>query len=129
MQVLGRIPVFVAALPPAVAENTAGHVRRHVPVDTGGLADSVSVSHNVVNIGARYASYVEFGTRPHRPPIARIAPWALRHGFMPGALFNVIARYGTQPQPYVQDSIDAMLKDFEDIVLKVWVTSVGGILR
>lgn len=68
----------------------AGAVRERTPVDTGRLRNSIT--HEVDRGGQRarvgsnvsYARAVEFGTRPHFPPLAALQPWARRHGFPAG---------------------------------------------
>ena len=86
-----------------------GQAKYYVPVDTGFLRSSISVAVGIgqdsVQVGpnAYYGPFVEFGTKPHFPPVAPLALWARRHG-MPGggfALALAISRYGTPPQPYM----------------------------
>lgn len=49
---------------------------------------------------AKYADYVEFGTRPHMPPVSAITPWARQKGLNPWAVARGIAKHGTRPHPY-----------------------------
>lgn len=82
--------------------------KKRSPVDTGRLRASIG---SVVDVpGARaiigtpveYAAFVEFGTRPHWPPVAALQPWARRHGF-PNAFLvaRAIARRGTRAHPFM----------------------------
>lgn len=44
-----------------------------------------------------YGPDVEYGTRPHWPPISAIAEWANAHGIPPFLVARAIARRGTAP--------------------------------
>lgn len=65
-----------------------GRTKQLTPVDTGRLRSSIT--HKVepfrawVGTNVTYAPHVEFGTRPHWPPLAAMQPWARRHGFPAG---------------------------------------------
>jgi len=53
---------------------------------------------------SKYAPYIEFGTRPHWPPISKIRAWCIRKGLGAGAAFVVarkIAERGTPPRPWL----------------------------
>ena len=88
-----------------------GEVKKETPVDTGRLRSSVT--HKVepfralVGTNVHYAPHVEFGTRPHWPPLAALQPWARRHGFPPGRqgaflVARAIARRGTRARRMFQ---------------------------
>ncbi len=92
--------------------------KRRAPVDTGRLRSSIT--HNVrpteaiVGSNVAYAPYVEFGTRPHWPPLAAMQPWARRHGFPAGRsgaflVARAIAMRGTRAQPYLRPAFEASL--------------------
>ena len=53
----------------------------------------------------KYADYVEFGTRPHFPPVEAITPWANMHGINPYALAHSIAKHGTRPHPFLDRTV------------------------
>ena len=89
----------------AWAISVEAEAKTRAPVDTGRLraslthevlAESASAGTNVV-----YAPFVEFGTRPHFPPLGAIAGWAGHHGMSAGALAWAIAKHGTKPHPYL----------------------------
>ena len=95
-----------------------GEVRGLTPVDTGRLRQSVatdvrSVGGTVIGtVGSvvTYAPFVEFGTRPHFPPIAAVSTWASRHGFGPGGGFLVaraISIRGTKAVEMFQKGLQA----------------------
>ncbi len=100
--------------------------KEKAPVDRGRLRSSirsftrqVPQPRGIVRAGVPYAPYVEFGTRPHWPPLSAMQPWARRHGFPAGRVgaflvARAIARHGTKPQPYMEPA----LKESEDDINK-----------
>ena len=76
------------------------------PVDTGRLRASITSSVDAspipefgmvsTNLAPHYAPDVEYGTRPHFPPISALMGWASRHGMNPYLVARKIARYGTK---------------------------------
>lgn len=84
-------------------------MRTHVPRAFGQLGNSIT--HHVSGSGAdlvgevgstaKYWPFVEYGTRPHWPPIAAITPWANLHGIPPFLVARAIARRGTRAQPFI----------------------------
>lgn len=89
-----------------------GTARKKAPIDTGRLHNSIGVEtpgDRVRSIGTNlaYAKDVEFGTRPHYPPLTPLFGWAKRHGGMdPFALQQSIGMWGTPAQPYMQPAVD-----------------------
>lgn len=88
-----------------------------VPVDSGQLRDSLAVTvvGSTVRVGPNvpYASYVEFGTRPHdiRP---KSEGGVLRFQMGGQTVFaKVVHHPGTKPQPFVRPAFEA------------WVDSLG----
>ncbi len=86
--------------------------RMAAPVDTGRLRNSIGTeapNTRTRSIGpnVEYAEYVEFGTRPHMPPVGALAGWAKRHGLNEEAVARGIAARGTKAQPYMQPAADA----------------------
>lgn len=96
----------------------------------GGAGLAGSVSWDVQQSGAGavaeigspldYAEYVEYGTRPHRPPVAALQLWV---GVVLGlqgvagrsaayAIGQKIARTGTRAQPVWQPTFDALQSEF-----------------
>lgn len=103
-----RLQTFRSAL------NIQRTARNLVPVDTGRLKNSINVRMfglvGVIYTNVDYSIYVEFGTRPHFPPVQALEGWAERHDISPFALALSIARRGTAPQPYMKPALD-MEKD------------------
>lgn len=106
------------------------NVKKETPVDTGRLR--ASITHKVepfraiVGTNVSYAPHVEFGTRPHFPPLAALQPWARRHGFPPGrqGAFLValaIARRGTRARRMFQKGMEQSRGE----ILRMW-HAVGG---
>lgn len=56
-----------------------------------------------IGTNVKYAPFVEFGTRPHTPPIAPIKEWADRKGIANvGAVWAAIRKHGTKPHPFLR---------------------------
>ena len=106
------------------------NVKKATPVDTGRLR--ASITHKVepfraiVGTNVAYAPHVEFGTRPHWPPLAALQPWAQRHGFPPGRqgaflVARAIARRGTRARHMFQKGVEQSRGE----ILRMW-HAVGG---
>ena len=90
---------------------TQGQGRKHAPVDTGRLRNSIgteSPNNRTRSIGpsVKYGEFVEKGTRAHYPPLSSLEGWAARHGMSARALQLSIGRKGTKAQPYMQPAAD-----------------------
>ena len=103
--------------------------KRRSPVDTGRLRASIAtdVQPFMVSIGSnvKYAPFVEFGTRPHFPPLQAMQPWARRHGFPSGnagafLVAKAIARRGTKPKPFL---VPALVNSLRQI--NIWLEDLG----
>ena len=88
------------------------------PVDTGRLRSSIKTSlaplRVAVGTNVHYAPHVEYGTRPHWPPLAAMQPWARRHGFPAGraGAFLVarrISQRGTRARRFMQRGAKAAI--------------------
>jgi HK97 gp10 family phage protein len=87
--------------------------RQSAPVDTGRLRASIAYVVRVLANGVRgivgsaveYAPFVEFGTRPHWPPIAALETWARRHGTSAFVVARAIAQRGTEARNYLRDAL------------------------
>jgi hypothetical protein len=114
-----------------------GDTRPYVPHDTGQLTRSVRTEKNAdgaeVVVDAPHAPFVEYGTRPHRPPLQPLIAWAVRKGFasteeeaypIAMGIARKIERRGTDPRHFMaramkefirrgilQDEIRAELED------------------
>lgn len=101
-----------------------GQARIHAPVDTNVLRGSVTVEttgkhERSIGTNKDYGPYVEFGTRPHFPPVAAITPWAKRHRLEPFAVARAIGMRGTKAQPFMRPAAvagEAMVKTLVPIL-------------
>jgi hypothetical protein len=109
----------------AVAESTLkihGDARRNCPTDVGFLKSSIvfEVTQNdgltgEVRVNSKHGPFVEYGTRPHFPPVEPLEDWARRHGMPPGTGFLIarkIAKYGTPAQPFLFPAAEAERSNF-----------------
>ena len=109
-----------------LAEYIEKDLQKIVPVDTGGLAQSISFKFENGAILFEMNDYVKYandGTKPHRPPIDAISGWAKRHNINVWALAKSIETYGTKAQNFfdkINDEssheIDIDARDNPDIV-------------
>ena len=96
------------------AEEVRDIARRNIQsleaVDTGDLHDSIGIASKdqglraAVGSTAHYAPYIEFGTRPHFPPLAPIRAWCERRGLPASAAFPIarkISILGTPERPFL----------------------------
>jgi len=89
-----------------------------VPVDEGMVKKSGHVERaylrKTIEYDAPHAPYIEYGTRPHWPPIEPLAAWAVRVLQVPKAearqvgflIARKIAAVGTEPQPFLRPAVD-----------------------
>jgi len=111
-------------------------------VDTGQLRNSITMEDNIsgnetvyrVGTNVTYAPYIEFGTRPHFPPIQALMEWVHRHtraakGKTPlfennerGIAYAIalkISKKGTPPKPYLRPAFilakNKLLQDLEKL--------------
>jgi HK97 gp10 family phage protein len=101
-----------------------GRAKANAPVDTGRLRGSIATTVDEGRLEARvgsnvnYAPFVEFGTRPHFPPLSAVQPWARRHGFPLGRagaflVARAISRRGTRAQPFLIPALHNSKRDVE----------------
>lgn len=99
------------------------------PVDRGGLRSSYR--QRIVGLRGelwprkKYAPFVEFGTRPHTPPLKAIKRWAKRKNLPAGAIWMAIRRRGTKPHPYFEPAI----KESEDKVKQFFEKAFNKLLK
>lgn len=90
----------------------------HPPIDTGELMRSVGMMPTrtgaVVFVNAPHAPFMEYGTRPHFPPIRPLAEWAYRKGLADSEeeaeaialnIARTIARWGQNPRHFMQRAV------------------------
>lgn len=128
---LGPARKFVARS----ANQIRSEIVQRTPVDTGRLRASVAVAiedeglTGIIGSNVQYAPHVEFGTRPHHPPLAALQPWAQRHGFPEGKkgaylVARAISRKGTKPRVMFQRGL-AAAQPFIDAEARLALEEMG----
>lgn len=93
----------------------ASAAKQHAPVDTGRYRASIAHELDdgnppawaIVGSNVEYAPSIEFGSRPHFPPVSALAVWAQRHGGIPPFLVaRAISRRGTKAHKPLQKGLD-----------------------
>ena len=100
--------------------------RDNAPVDTGRLRQSIAYAvrtvgdsiRGIIGSAVKYAPFVEFGTRPHWPPLGALQPWARRHGFPAGAsgaflVARKIAQFGTPATRFLRNALEDNKREVE----------------
>lgn len=107
-----------------VALTAVGEQKRRAPVRTGNLRRTIHVG-RVTNTsaetvaGARYAGFVEVGTKPHE--IRPRARKALRWKGSGGIVFAKRVRHpGTKAQPFMVPGALAAIGDLRDKIVALW---------
>lgn len=90
-------------------------------IDTGELMRSIDKIDTdtgaLIEANAPHAAFIEYGTRPHYPPIQPLAEWAKRKGLastdaesesVARAIALKIARRGTEPRHFMKKSVETM---------------------
>lgn len=88
--------------------------RELVPVDRGILRRSIRDEvrygirglKGIIEAGEQYASSVEYGTKPHFPPVSALSSWARKRGINPYALAVAISKRGTKPHPFMKPAFE-----------------------
>src|SRR5512139_94650 len=91
------------------------------PVDTGRLRASINpdvqvqgdIVLGIVGSNVTYAPYIEYGTRPHFPPIGALDVWASRHGMNAYVVARAISRRGTKAQAFLVPAFERSQKEIE----------------
>lgn len=87
---------------------TQGLFIRNMPKGvTGGLRGSTAYQFKgdtevTIEPTADRADYIEFGTRPHMPPVDSLRAWAASKGISPWAVARGIAKHGTPAKPFLE---------------------------
>lgn len=100
---------------------------------TGGLQRSVTYhfsgdKHVEIEPTANQADYVEFGTRPHMPPVDSLRPWAQSKGLNPWAVARGIAKHGTRKQPYLDKTEATVIPYIKQDMSATMDKTIGDIL-
>lgn len=105
--------------------------------DTGDLHGSIDVriSPQGLSIGvgstAHYAPYVEFGTRPHFPPLEPIREWCRSRGIPESAAFPIarkISEVGTPERPFLYPAYKVGMRNHVGRIKKLVGLGLRGLL-
>lgn len=98
--------------------------------NTGRLSQSIEIEdrpfENAVIVGTnvQYAPFVEFGTRPHMPPVEPLVEWAhlkLHDDKMGYVTARLIAKRGTKPKPFMRPAVRVGQQFFGQYVRRVFM--------
>lgn len=90
---------------------TTGQLKNNWNLRTGRFQGSLSS--NAQSGGYYYGTAVEFGTKPHFPPVDKLTLWAKRKGMNPYVLAKSISRKGTKANPFFSKSIKSSESDID----------------
>ena len=103
-----KAAVFEHAL--AIQKAAKINITQQKAVDTGRLRASIKIVSFVngyaqsVGTDVKYARAIEFGARPHFPPLAPIREWCRRHGIPEGMAYVIarkISKRGLPARPFL----------------------------
>lgn len=113
----------------SLVTETAKH---YAPVDTGKLRASIvagiksnefGINGIAVSSNIAYAPHMEYGTRPHFPPVAALDGWAKRHGMNAFLVARAISRRGLKPRRFMRRALEEnrgrIINIFEEYVKKL----------
>ena len=84
--------------------------REKAPHFTGALQRSILAEEGYpvakVKVNSPYGAAMEYGTKPHMPPVDALTRWANDKGINPWALAFTIKAKGTKAHPYFKPAID-----------------------
>jgi len=102
-----------------IERRTKENLRELKAWDTGHLAGSYTIDiiegGHAAEVGSNlaYALFVEFGTRPHFPPMKALESWARRHGFESAwPVCKAIAEKGLEARPHLFPAYEATMPEF-----------------
>lgn len=115
------------------ALNVQAQAKRNITdlpaVDTGQLRSSVKIETfsngfaKRVGSDVKHAKPVEFGSRPHFPPLDPIREWCRRHGLPESAAYPIalkIARNGMKAKPWLFPAYESERGKFEQVIRNAW---------
>jgi HK97 gp10 family phage protein len=120
-----------------VRDEAQKNVKRLDAFDTGDLHNSiqVQVSPQGLSVGvgstAKYAPFVEFGTRPHFPPLEPIREWCRSRGIDVSAAFPIaraISERGTPERPFLYPAYKVGMRNHVTRIKKYVAQGMRGLL-
>jgi hypothetical protein len=94
-------------------------------IDTGNLRNSIIAETTPNGLSAEigspfpYAPYVEFGTRPHFPPMEALEDWARKHKIPVFLVARAIAKRGLPARPYLNPAFFSIEGEFFDRLKRI----------
>jgi HK97 gp10 family phage protein len=120
-----------------VRDESQRNIKRLDAFDTGDLHESMQVVISPqglsVRVGstAHYAPFVEFGTRPHFPPLEPIREWCRSRGIDESAAFPIarkIAERGTPERPFLYPAYKVGSRNHVGRIRKLVALGLRGLL-
>lgn len=109
-----------------IQQEAKKNIRQEKAIYTATLVNSIIAELSKIAIEAEvgatavYAPFVEFGTRPHFPPLEALELWAKRHGFASAwPICKAIAERGLPPRPYLGPAYEKYVGSILDDVKKM----------
>lgn len=110
----------ISALQAALIKEAADELRHMAPHH---LRDKIRITKSTVVIDDPSAMAIEFGARPHLPPIEGLLEWAARKGKGAGAAYRIqrsIGERGLEPRPYMRPAIEAVQARASRVMGDAW---------
>lgn len=121
----------------------AADAKLNCTVDTGYLRQSIDVklikkngkTYAQIGTNVEYAAFIEFGTRPHFPPVKTLTPWVLKvvlnnqenyDGEAESIAFAIaksIAKWGTMAQPFLHPAYEANIQGVRVMIKQAFIES------
>lgn len=98
-------------------------------VDTGRLRASIGIDSFEQGLARRvgsnlnYAAAIEFGQKPHFPPLEPIRQWCKRHGIDEGMAYVIarkISQTGQPAKPYLFPAYEAERPKLQKVIRETW---------
>lgn len=118
-----NLPVWVAEANretgAEVRDKAQANIKQIDAFDTGELHNSIRMEQSanglavIVGSVAKHAPFIEFGTAPHFPPVAKIAAWCARKGIPVSAAYPIaraISIRGTPERPWLYPAFKASMR-------------------
>lgn len=90
---------------------TSGQLRNNWDLRSGKFEGALRS--NAQSNGFYYGNAVNFGSRPHFPPVQALNLWAKRKGLNPYVVARSIARKGTKANPFFTDAVQGNEKNVD----------------
>lgn len=89
----------------------SGNLKQNWNLRMGRFEGSLSSGAN--SNGFYYGSAVEYGTRPHFPPISALSLWSRRKGLNPFVIARSISQKGTKANPFFSRAVKGRKGDID----------------